>query len=151
MRLSAELLGSAEQRTNPLGEREILLRGLAIPALEHLGVTQDAFDTMDFTDNRLTRLDNVPRLLRLSSLLLASNLIDSLDHANLSKNAPRLKYLELSYNQIGSLLEISNLGKACSKLEFLSLTGNPVSSKFQHDGCMHAWMHGCVPICLSWR
>ena len=130
MRLSAEILEASEQRTNPLGEREIVLRGLAIPALEHLGVTRDAFDTMDFTDNRLTRLENFPRLLRLSTLLLASNLVESLDHANLSKNVPSLKYLELGYNQIGSLLEVSNLGKACSKLEFLSLTGNPVTSKY---------------------
>jgi len=129
MRLSAELLGSSEQRTNTLGEREIVLRGLAIPAVEHLGVTRDAFDAMDFTDNRLGRLDNFPRLLRLSSLLLASNLIESLDHSNLSKNVPNLQYLELSYNHISSLLEISNLGKACTKLEILNLTGNPVTSK----------------------
>ncbi len=130
MRLSAELLGTSEQRTNPLGEREIVLRGLAIPAVEHLGVTRDAFDTIDFTDNRLGRLENFPRLLRLSSLLLASNLIESMDHANISKNIPNLKYLDLSCNQISSLLEISNLGKACEKLEVLSLTGNPVTSKY---------------------
>ena len=130
MRLSAELLGSSEQRTNPLGEREIVLRGLAIPAMEHLGVTRDAFDTFDFTDNRLTRLDNIPRLLRCSSLLLASNLIQSIDHANLHKNLPNLKYLELSYNQISSLHEVSQLGEACPKLEFLSLAGNPVTSTY---------------------
>lgn len=131
MRLSAELIGSSEQRTNPLGEREIVLRGLAIPTIEHLGVTRDAFDTIDFTDNRLGRLENFPRLLRLSSLLAASNLIESLDHSNLAKNVSQLQYLELSYNQISSLLEISNLGKACTKLEFLNMTGNPVTSKYQ--------------------
>lgn len=130
MRLSAELLGSCEQRTNPLGEREIVLRGLAIPAIEHLGVTQDAFDCLDLTDNRLGRLDNFPRLLRLSSILASSNLIESLDAANLGKNVPALQFLELSYNQISSLLEVSNLGKACSKLEHLNLTGNPVTSKY---------------------
>lgn len=129
MRLSAELLGASEQRTNALGEREIVLRGLAIPAIEHLAVTRDAYDTMDFTDNRLDRLDNFPRLTRLSHLMVASNVVQSFDHANLSKNVPNLKYLEMSHNQISSLFEISNLGKACSKLEFLSLTGNPVTSK----------------------
>lgn len=144
------MLGSSEQRTNPLGEREIVLRGLAIPAVEHLGVTRDAFDTMDFTDNRLGRLENFPRLLRLSNLLVASNLIESLDHVNLSKNVPNLKYLELSCNQINSLLEISNLGKACSKLEFLSLTGNPVTSKCvycKNDICwMVGWLDGSIEI-----
>eukprot|EP00339_Tiarina_fusa_P003991 CAMPEP_0117057576 /NCGR_PEP_ID=MMETSP0472-20121206/39997_1 /TAXON_ID=693140 ORGANISM="Tiarina fusus, Strain LIS" /NCGR_SAMPLE_ID=MMETSP0472 /ASSEMBLY_ACC=CAM_ASM_000603 /LENGTH=104 /DNA_ID=CAMNT_0004774565 /DNA_START=38 /DNA_END=352 /DNA_ORIENTATION=- len=90
MRLSAELLGSSEQRTNPLGEREIVLRGLAIPAIEHLGVTRDAFDAMDFSDNRLGRLDNFPRLHRLSSLKLSGNVVTSVDSKNLSKNVPNL-------------------------------------------------------------
>ena len=130
MRLSAELLGSSEQRTNPLGEREILLRGLAIPTIEHLGVTRDAFDVMDFTDNRLGRLENFPRLLRLSGLMLAGNVIESIDTNNLHKNLPNLKHMDLSNNQISSLLQVSNLGKACPKLEILSLNGNPVTSKY---------------------
>jgi U2 small nuclear ribonucleoprotein A' len=130
MRLSAELLGSSEQRTNPLGEREIVLRGLAIPAIEHLGVTRDAFDAMDFSDNRLGRLDNFPRLSRLSSLKLSGNVVSSVDANNFSKNLPNLINIDLSYNQISSLAEVGNLGKGCSKLEFLSLHANPVTSKF---------------------
>jgi U2 small nuclear ribonucleoprotein A' len=130
MRLSAELLGSCEQRTNALGEREIILRGLAIPAIEHLGVTRDAFDAMDFTDNRLGRLENFPRLLRLTSLCVAANVIEAMDPNNLSKNLPNLTHLDLTHNQITSLFEVSNLGKASSKLEFLSLHGNPVTSKY---------------------
>lgn len=130
MRLSAELLGSSEQRTNALGEREIVLRGLAIPAIEHLAVTRDAFDTIDFTDNRLTSLDNFPRLSRLSNLLLSNNVIELIDSSNLAKNVPNLTYLDLGYNQIASLSQLSNLGKACTKLQFLNLTSNPVTSKF---------------------
>jgi len=128
MRLSAELLGSSEQRTNPLGEREIVLRGLAIPAIEHLGVTRDAFDAMDFSDNRLGRLDNFPRLHRLSSLKLSGNVVTSVDSKNLSKNVPNLTHIDLSYNQISSLAEVSNLGVACPKVEFLSLHANPVTT-----------------------
>lgn len=127
--MSAELIGSSEQRTNPLGEREIVLRGLAIPAIEHLAVTRDAFDAIDLTDNRIGRLENFPRLNRLSSLDLAGNVVESLDASNLSKNVPNLTHINLSYNQISSLFEISQLGKACTKLEFLSLNGNPVTSK----------------------
>mmetsp|Transcript_99556 Transcript_99556/g.287356 ORF Transcript_99556/g.287356 Transcript_99556/m.287356 type:complete len:131 (-) Transcript_99556:111-503(-) len=130
MRLSAELIGSCEQRTNPLGEREIVMRGLAIPAIEHLAVTRDAFDTMDFTDNRLSCLDNFPKLPRLTHLLVAQNFIESLDASNLAQNIPQLQYLELSHNQISSLLQIQYLGKACPKLEHLNLTGNPVTSKY---------------------
>lgn len=129
MRLSAELIGLAEQRPNPLGERELVLRGLAIPAIEHLAVTRDAFDAIDFTDNRLLKLENFPRLARLTSLALSGNLIESLDPANMSKNIPNITSLTLSYNRISSLHQIANIGRACPKLEFLSLTGNPVTSK----------------------
>ena len=131
MRLSAELLGLCEQRTNPLGEREIVLRGLAIPSIEHLAVTRDAYDTMDFTDNRLGRIDNFPRLSRLSALKMAGNVVSSIDHGNLEKNVPNLAYLDLSNNKIASLAEVANLGGACPKLEFLSLYSNPVTRR-QH-------------------
>ena len=76
MRLSADILGNAEQRPNALGEREIVLRGLAIPAIEHLGATRDAFDTIDLTENRITRIENFPKLQRLSTLMLAGNAIE---------------------------------------------------------------------------
>lgn len=131
MRLSAEVFGLAEQRQNPLGERELVLRGLAIPAIEHLQISRDAFDAIDFTDNRISRLGNFPRLLRLRHLLLPSNVIESVDAANLAKNVPNLHSLVLSQNQINSLYEVSNLGKAFPKLEFLSLVGNPVTRR-QH-------------------
>jgi len=130
MRLSAEILSQAEQRPNPLEERELILRGLAIPAIEHLAVTRDAFDAIDFSDNRLLRLENFPRLLRLSSLMCAGNLIESLDAPNMKKNIPNIKALTLSYNRISALHEVSNLATACPKLEFLSMVGNPVTSKF---------------------
>lgn len=129
MRLSAELLNSAEQRPNPLGEREIILRGRGIPLIEHLGATRDAFDSMDFTDNRLTRLDNFPRLQRLSTLSLANNLIETFDDSNLAKNLPNITSLTLSYNRISTLHQIGNLGKAFPKLEILSLIGNAVTRK----------------------
>ena len=137
MRLTAELITSSEQRTNPLGEREIILRGLAIPVIEHLGVTRDAFDAMDLTDNRLSRLENFPRLSRLRSLSLSGNIIETIDSNNLSKNLPNLKYLDVSYNRISMLSEVSNLGKAFKTgdlkkgtLEFLNLHGNPIQSKY---------------------
>ena len=150
MRLTAELIASSEQRTNPLGEREIVLRGLAIPVIEHLGVTRDAYDALDLTDNRLSRLENFPRLLRLGSLSLSGNVIEIIDANNLSKNLPNLQHLDLSWNHISTLLEVSNLGKASranqddndknkkinseshsnkGKLECLNLHGNPVQSE----------------------
>lgn len=130
MRISAERLGLAEQRSNPLGERELVLRGLAIPAIENLAATRDAFDTIDFTDNRISRLENFPRLQRLIHLMLSGNVVETVDVQNLSKNVPNLQYLELSHNHVASLRQVANLGKACPKLESLSLVGNPVARKY---------------------
>ena len=145
MRLSAEILSQAEQRPNPLGERELVLRGLAIPAIEHLAVTRDAFDTIDFSNNRLLQLENFPRLLRLCHLMCSGNLIESIDAANLHKNIPNLTSLTLSYNRISALHEVVNLAKACSKLEFLSLTGNPVTSKLQYSS-IHCFFFVLVSV-----
>lgn len=130
MRLSAEIISQSEQRTNPLGEREIVLRGLAIPAIEHLGATRDLFDSIDFADNRITRIENFPRLMRLSSLLLSGNSIESFDAKNMKTNIPNLKYLSLAHNRVSGLHEINNIAEACDKLECLTLIGNPVTSKF---------------------
>ena len=129
MRLSADIISLAEQRSNPLGEREIVLRGLAIPAIEHLGITRDLFDTIDFADNRITRLENFPRMLRLHSLHLSGNSIESVDGKNLGKNLPNLAHLVLTDNRISGLHEVGNIASGCCKLEHLTLTGNPVTSE----------------------
>lgn len=98
------------------------------------------------TDNRLSRLENFPRLLRLSSLSLSGNVIQTVDANNMSKNLPNLKHLDISHNHISTLLEVSNLGKAYTidsddkqsennskngMLEVLNLQGNPVQRR-QH-------------------
>lgn len=130
MRLSAEIISQSEQRSNALGEREIVLRGLAIPAIEHLATTRDLFETIDLTDNRLVRLDNFPRLNRLSSILLSGNSIESIDGQNLEKNVPNLINLDLSHNRINGLHEVANISSGCPKLEHLTLIGNPVTSEY---------------------
>jgi len=132
MRLSAELIASAEQRSNPLGEREIILRGLAIPAIEHLATTRDLYDAIDLADNMIVRLDNFPRLVRLKSLFLSGNMIESIDASNIAKNVPNISHLVLTGNRIAGLHEISNISKACTNLQSLTMLGNPVTSKSIH-------------------
>ena len=129
MRLSANILQSAEQRTNPLGDREILLRSLAIPSIEHLAVTRDQFDTMDLSNNHISRLENFPRLDRLTCLYLAGNSIQFVDGQNLKRNVPNLTTIILSGNGIKGWNVLGDLATGCPKLEFLSLVGNPVTSK----------------------
>jgi len=128
MRLSADLLAQSEQRTNALGERELILRGLLIPTIENLATTQDAYDTFDFTDNRITKVDNFPTSKRLSHLNLCQNFITSVDGKNLSRNVPNLSTFNLCYNQISSLNVLRNIGLGCKKLKFLFLNGNPVTN-----------------------
>jgi len=129
MRLSAQIIQSAEQRTNPLGEREIILRSLAIPAIEHLAVSRDQFDTMDLSNNHLQRVENFPKMERLATLYLGGNEINFVDGKNLKKNVPNLSTLILTSNGVKGWNVISDLGEGCSKLEFLSLVGNPITSK----------------------
>lgn len=133
MRLSAQIIQSAEQRTNPLGEREIILRSLAIPAIEHLAVSRDQFDTMDLSNNHLQRIDNFPKLERLSTLYLGGNEIHFVDSRNLKKNLPNLNTMILTGNGVKGWNVIADLGDGCPKLEFLSLAGNPVTSKCYID------------------
>ena len=140
MRLTAELVQQAEQRTNPLGDRELLLRGCGIPMLENLSVTRDMYDCIDLSDNRITTLSNFPRLLRCHTLLLGDNLIDHVDATNVSRNAPSLKALVLTNNKIQGLHEIENLGKACPNLDFLILTGNPVCRKLNPCPASLQWL-----------
>lgn len=130
MRISAELLALAEQRVNPLSERELVLQGLGIPVIENMGAARDEFDTWDLSNNRIMRLENFPRLKRLSSILLSGNVIETIDSNNMSKNIPNVTSLSLSYNQISSLVEVANIAKACPNIEFLFLNGNPVTSKY---------------------
>mmetsp|Transcript_9263 Transcript_9263/g.13134 ORF Transcript_9263/g.13134 Transcript_9263/m.13134 type:complete len:285 (-) Transcript_9263:6-860(-) len=131
MRLSAEVLSLSEQRSNALGEREIVLRGLAIPSIENLAASRDQFDAIDLADNRITRVENFPRLQRLSSLFLSGNSIESIDAKNLAKNVSNITNLVLSYNRISGLHEVANIAAGCQKLEFLTLIGNPVTRR-QH-------------------
>lgn len=130
-RLSATVLQSSEQHTNALGERELILRGLSIPAVEHLAATLDQYDALDLSDNNLVLLENFPKLKRLSSLLCSDNAIEGCDGSNLGKNVPELRSLVLTGNRIGRLDEVRKLGEHCTKLEFLTLLGNPVTRR-QH-------------------
>lgn len=43
--------------------------------IENLGATLDQFDTIDFSDNDIRKLDGFPFLKRLSTLLLNHNAI----------------------------------------------------------------------------
>lgn len=124
MRLTLDVIGSAEQHVGPLKERIVSFRGLKIPAVENLGATNDHFDSIDFCDNDLIKLDNFPPLKRLETLLVANNRIMRLD-PDVFHNLPSLKSLVLTNNKLNHLGDLTPLFHA-KRLERISLVDNPV-------------------------
>jgi len=126
MRLTAELIKGSLSYNNPLGERELDLRGHKIPAIENLGVAKDQ-ECLDLTDNNLAQLNNFPTSPRLQTLLCAQNRIVTLAE-NLPKSLPNLHTLVLTQNNVAELADLDVL-KGFANLTYVTLMGNPVASK----------------------
>lgn len=93
VKLTAELIQNSMQYINPVKDRELDLRGkinpnsrvaiwhitsflgYKIPEIENLGATGDQFDTIDFSENDIRKLDGFPYLKRLKCLLMNNNRI----------------------------------------------------------------------------
>ncbi|KAH9835828.1 L domain-like protein [Rhodofomes roseus] len=127
VKLTPELIESVPSSLNPLKERQLDLRGYKIPAVENLGITKDQHDAIDFTDNSIIVLGNIPLLRRLRTLLLANNRISTIS-PSLRLSVPNLTTLVLTNNNISELGDLEPL-QDMRKLEFLSLLGNPVREK----------------------
>lgn len=67
---NASLLSSV-----PFKVRVHVPAGYKIPVLENLGATLDQFDTIDFSDNEIRKLDGFPLLRRLKTVLMNNNRI----------------------------------------------------------------------------
>lgn len=124
MRLTADVILRASSRFNPLNQRELELRGLKIPAIENLAVTQDQFDAIDFSDNELRKIDNLPKLVRLVNLIVNNNSVRIIS-SDIGEKCPNLETLVLTNNRISNLAQIDSLA-GCRRLLHLSLIGNPV-------------------------
>ncbi|XP_061922635.1 U2 small nuclear ribonucleoprotein A' [Entelurus aequoreus] len=127
VKLSAELIEQAAQYTNPVRDRELDLRGYKIPVLENLGATLDQFDTVDFSDNEVRKLDGFPLLKRLKTLLMNNNRICRIGE-NLEQCLPNLRELILTNNSIQELGDLEPL-TTVKTLSLLSLLRNPVTNK----------------------
>jgi len=125
MRLTADLILQSPSVRNPCGDRELDLRGHKISVIENLGVTQDQYDCIDFTDNEILKLDGFPLFKRLKMLLIGHNQISSIA-VSLAESLPNLEHLNLSHNNISSIGELESF-KKFSSLKMLSLMGNPVT------------------------
>uniref|UniRef100_A0A0L8I707 U2A'/phosphoprotein 32 family A C-terminal domain-containing protein n=1 Tax=Octopus bimaculoides TaxID=37653 RepID=A0A0L8I707_OCTBM len=127
VKLSADLIEHSAQYTNPVRDRELDLRGYKIPVIENLGTTLDQFDTIDFSDNEIRKLDGFPLLKRLKCLLLSNNRIVRIGE-DLELFVPNLETIILTNNSIQELSDLDNLAN-CKNLKYLSLLRNPVTNK----------------------
>jgi len=127
VKLTAELIEQAAQYTNTVRDRELDLRGYKVPVLENLGATLDQFDTIDFSDNEIRKLDGFPLLRRLKTLLMNNNRICRIGE-NLEHSLPCLTELILTSNSIQELGDLDPLATVKS-LTLLSLLRNPVTNK----------------------
>eukprot|EP00871_Galdieria_phlegrea_P001731 jgi/Galph1/2559/GphlegSOOS_G1210.1 len=127
MRISPELLSRAPQILNCLGDRELDLRSNKIAVIENLVTVIDFFETIDFSDNEIQRLENFPYSERVRCLLLNNNKVVRISKT-LGNNLPNLESMILTYNRLGSLSDLKELA-FCKSLQRLSLVGNPVSKQ----------------------
>ncbi|KAF7287336.1 small nuclear ribonucleoprotein polypeptide A'-like U2A [Rhynchophorus ferrugineus] len=129
VKLTAEIIQNSLQYINPVKDRELDLRGYRIPEIENLGATGDQFDTIDFSENDIRKLDGFPYLKRLKCLLLNNNRIVRIGE-HLEDYVPNIESLIFTGNQIEDLGDIEPL-TTLEKLTTLSLLHNPITAK-QH-------------------
>jgi len=95
--------------------------------IENLGATQDQYDSLDLSDNEITKFEGFPILNRLKTILLSNNRIIRIA-PNLGEQLPNLDTLVLSNNKIQNLSDIDPLVELAN-LKRLSLLDNVVSKK----------------------
>eukprot|EP00123_Amoebidium_parasiticum_P017437 comp23852_c0_seq1/m.41695 comp23852_c0_seq1/g.41695 ORF comp23852_c0_seq1/g.41695 comp23852_c0_seq1/m.41695 type:complete len:264 (-) comp23852_c0_seq1:778-1569(-) len=127
VRLTAELIQRSPQFLNTLKDRELDLRGNKIPTIENLGATLDQFDTIDLSDNDITRLDGFPQLKRLKCIFLNNNRVARVG-LNIHEYLPNLEELILTNNNVSEFTDIESLA-GCKQLKRLTLLRNPVTTR----------------------
>ena len=126
MRLNSDLISKTQQYLNPLNQFYIDLRGYKIPYVENLAATNDQFECIDLTENEISKLDELPQLKRLESILLSNNRISQIE-SNFGEMCPKLDTLILTNNRLAKLSDIDEIA-SCKTLVRLTLTGNMVAN-----------------------
>ncbi|CUF01503.1 U2 small nuclear ribonucleoprotein 40K, putative [Bodo saltans] len=146
MRLDEGTILRSPQIMNPLGERELDLRGNGLTLLDEGPLLQldDSFDVMDLTDNSLTSLEYIPEMKRLTTLIAHRN---KLQRVSLSAalRLPHLHSFVADDNNFSSLDQLVVFGKF-PLLERISLGGsNPVA---RHEHFRSFLMYLCPKLKL---
>ena len=105
MRLLPSLLLNRIGFLNSIDDRELNLQSLRINMIENLAVLEDQFDIIDFSHNQIRKMENFPKMLRLSILYFTNNGMSKIDSA-LSLQIPNIQTLELSDNDFETFYDI---------------------------------------------
>lgn len=87
---------------------------------------KDQYDSIDLSDNEITKLENFPYLHRLRTLLLNNNKIQHI--GSLGDSLPSLESLVLTNNKLNNLSDIDSLSEL-PNLKRLSLLDNLITKK----------------------
>lgn len=115
MRLNSDLIQKSAHFLNPLGQFHLDLRGYRIPYLENLAATNDQYACIDLTDNDITKIEELPQLLRLETLMLSNNRISRISK-DFAAVCPKLENIILTGNRLASFSELDNLPKQLKRL-----------------------------------
>lgn len=127
VKLTVDLIQMAQQRVNPVRDRELVLRSFKIPLLENLGATLNQFDTLDFSDNEIRKVDGFPLLPRLKCIIINNNRVVRIG-TELHETVPNLETIILTNNCLQELADLQPLSRL-EHLQYLSLLGNPVVTR----------------------
>merc|ERR1712226_798986 len=92
VKLTPDIIEGAGQYINPIRDRELDLRGYKIPVIENLGAALDQYDTIDFSDNEIRKLDGFPYL---HTLILTNNSLQELADLEPLNSSNNLEFLSL--------------------------------------------------------
>lgn len=124
MRLTQDHIARAPQITNPLGDRELDLRGNGLMNLGGdegaLALLQDSFDTIDLTDNFLSKIEKFPKMERLTTLICHRNRLEKVSH-DVTISLPNLKNFIADDNEFESLDSLI-VFRSFRKLERISMS-----------------------------
>jgi U2 small nuclear ribonucleoprotein A' len=85
-----------------------------------LGVTKDQFDVIDLSDNNIRKLDNLPKLKRLETLLMHNNRVEYISK-EIGEQLTKMNTLVLTNNNLAELGDIDALA-TLPRLEYLRFT-----------------------------
>lgn len=125
MKLTQSTLQEAPSFISPLESRTLSLRNLHLTSLDALNTLEssDIYSTIDLSQNNLSYISELPKLGRVTSLILSKNHIRLIEPS--ITNLPNLEVLSLTYNDMLYLSSLEEL-KKLQFLRALYLTGNPI-------------------------